>query len=263
MNTNWKKIKFVLFPPAKLPSNNKTSIHPDYNCSTKQNIDDYYTEESAQQSRPSSSSSSVTKVNQEQKLSIHSQSTVRCSTLFIPKSCPTLVDSLSHDDGDVDNGIPLSMQHLLSEGTDQNPIHHHTKHHDKREVKAALKRCMLPFKIHYELEWPISTHGTQTAQKSCWLQLDTHTSNGIERVRKLGFTDLDVRLDDGLTRYINSTVDGGEENDNVIIQVLFDPNGPAASPTDDTTRQEQLLRLRRVYWWSTSYNIARTFLPSQ
>ncbi|CEP17931.1 hypothetical protein [Parasitella parasitica] len=260
MNTHWKKLKFVLFPPTKLTSSNKTSIHPDYNCSTKQDINDYYTEEDAQQSRPSSSSSSVTKVNQEQKLSIHSQSTVRCSTLYIPKSCSTLIESLGHDD-DAGNGLPLYMQHIISEDTDQNPAHHHTNNHGKKEIKSALKRCMLPFKIHYELEWPISTQGTQAAEKSCWLQLDTHTSNGIERVRKLGYTDLDVRLDDNLTRYINSTIAGGENNDNMIIQVLFDPNGPTDSPTDD--RQEQLLRLRRVYWWSTSYNIARTFLPSQ
>lgn len=94
-----------------------------------------------------------------------------------------------------------------------------------------------------------------------WLQLDDQTSSGIERVRKLGFADLDVRLDDQLTRYINSLT-GSSENDSIVVQVLFDHNIHGDGNPDATLngKQVRLLRLRRVYWWSVSYNLARTCL---
>lgn len=121
---------------------------------------------------------------------------------------------------------------------------------------------MLPFKVYYELEWPIPNHHSDsTITTTTWLQLDDPTSNGIERVRKLGFADLDVRLDDPLTRYINSLT--GKEDRNVVIQVLFDHSHYSEDTQDATLagKQVRLLRLRRVYWWSISYNLARTFLP--
>lgn len=166
--------------------------------------------------------------------------------------------------------IPLSVHDItfnkdtLSAHTHQKPLYNHPNHHDKREISSALKRCMLPFKIHYELEWPIPNYSISSPSntKKTWLQLDDQTSNGIERVRKLGFTDLDVRLDDSLTLYINSMI-GGEKDrlQDVVIQILFDHKDHGNPLKEGAKKQARLLRLRRVHWWSTSYNLARTFLP--
>lgn len=164
--------------------------------------------------------------------------------------------------------IPLSVHDItfnkntLLEHIHHKPICDQHNHKDKRELSSALKRYMLPFKIHYELEWPIANYSISSPfnVKKPWLQLDDQTSNGIERVRKLGFTDLDVRLDDDLILYINSMIGRKEKLQDVVIQILFDHKDHITSLEDDK-KQARLLRLRRVHWWSTSYNLARTFLP--
>ncbi|CAO0795521.1 unnamed protein product [Mucor circinelloides] len=297
-NTYLKKLKFTLFPPTKFPCNSKVSIHPDFKCSTEKNHNydhqllnneiknsNYHCrprtgstrvcrEELGMketQPRASSSSSVTTKVNQEQKTHTQSQITP-CSTILAQqKSCPTLIHSSSYNatvNGDIRDITPLTVQDValskttLSDHIHQKPIYDHPNHHDTREIASAIKRCMLPFKVYYELEWPIPNHHSDsTITTTTWLQLDDPTSNGIERVRKLGFADLDVRLDDPLTRYINSLT--GKEDRNVVIQVLFDHSHYSEDTQDATLdgKQVRLLRLRRVYWWSISYNLARTFLP--
>lgn len=171
-------------------------------------------------------------------------------------------------DNDTSDATPLSEQDVLVDKTslsskiDRKPVCDHPNHHDTREIASSIRRCILPFKVYYELEWPMPNHYTSSALTTkTWLQLDDQTSSGIERVRKLGFADLDVRLDDQLTRYINSLT-GSSENDSIVVQVLFDHNIHGDGNPDATLngKQVRLLRLRRVYWWSVSYNLARTCL---
>lgn len=99
MNTHLQKIKFTLFPPTKFPCSSKVSIHPDYKCCTKGTTRDYnqqvknhdsdeiknYDNQHCRtgntktfqelkyektQPRRSSSFSTTTKVNQEEKVTL-------------------------------------------------------------------------------------------------------------------------------------------------------------------------------------------------
>ncbi|KAL9538101.1 hypothetical protein MBANPS3_011199 [Mucor bainieri] len=278
-NTQLKKLRFILFPPARFPCNS-TSIHPDVKCSTRENHYslNYEIKSSTHryrphstgstsdcqeklkvkeaQPRPSLSSSVTTKVNQEHKECTQSQITT-CSTTFAQQeNCPTLIQSSSSCviDGTFDHcTLPNEIR--------KRPIYDHPNHHDTREIASSIRRCVLPFKVHYELEWPMLHYTSNAVNKKIWLQLDDQTSSGIERVRKLGFTDLDVRLDDQLTHYINSLT--GSKDDSVVIQILFDNNfydeNSQHAPLNG--KQSRLLRLRRVHWWSISYNLARTWIP--
>lgn len=155
-----------------------------------------------------------------------------------------------------------SDRSTLSDKIHRKPMYDHPNHHDTREIAASIRRCILPFQVHYELEWPMPNYHTSSnaLTKNTWLQLDDQTSSGIERVRKLGFADLDVRLDDQLTRYINALT-GSKKDNSVVIQVLFDHNIPDDDHRDTSlngSQVQRLLRLRRVHWWSISYNLART-----
>ncbi|KAI9478753.1 MAG: hypothetical protein EXX96DRAFT_609211 [Benjaminiella poitrasii] len=161
----------------------------------------------------------------------------------------------------------------------QIPIYDHPNKHDKQVLSSAVKRWLLPHKTMYELEWTIPNPSLPKQNNKVWLQLDEQTSSGIERVRRLGFADLDVRLDDSLTNYIKSTFGDATKPDNILIQVLFDnqikregiANTRKDSLLDDESRNSHfqkgedkeicLLRLRRVHWWTKSYNMARTCLP--
>ncbi|KAK4515925.1 uncharacterized protein ATC70_010883 [Mucor velutinosus] len=292
-NTQLKKLKFILFPPSRFPCNS-IDIHSDVKCSTKENHHPlnhevanstyrsqtrtggtrvYPKELKAEeaQPRPLLSCSVATKVDQEQKEYIQSQITTCSTTLAQQVDCPTLIQSSSsyvNVNDDARGMTPLSVQDVtfdktaLSHKIHQKPIYDRPNHHDTKEIASSIRRCMLPFKPHYELEWPLPNHHTSSAlTKRTWLQLDDQTSSGIERVRKLGFADLDVRLDDQLTCYINSLT--GSEIDSVVIQVLFDHTIHGDDSQDATLngKQGRLLRLRRIYWWSVSYNLARTCLP--
>ncbi|KAI8880349.1 hypothetical protein K501DRAFT_286940 [Backusella circina FSU 941] len=97
------------------------------------------------------------------------------------------------------------------------------------ERSFQLKRLFKPHKVYYELE-----------HRDSWLQIDEHTSKGIERIRKLGFSNLDVRLDQSLSHYFSC--------DEVLIEINY---LPFISKDIDT-----LLRLRRVHWWSKNYHLS-------
>ncbi|GAN06041.1 hypothetical protein MAM1_0109d05518 [Mucor ambiguus] len=292
-NTQLKTLKFILFPSTRFPCNS-IAIHPDVKCSTKENRyslnyeTNNYTHRyrsrtgstsncqeafnvKETQPRPSSSSSVTTKVHHKYKEYTQPQITT-CSTILAQQeNCPTIVRSPSHCSTVNDcarDTTPLYVRDVIfdhstqSDKVCQKPVYDHPNHHDTRKMASSIRRCILPFKVHYELEWPMPNHHTSsTLSKHTWLQLDHQTSSGIERVRKLGFADLDVRLDDQLTGYINSLA--GSEDDSVVIQVFFDHNihGDGSQGAPSNGKQIRLLRLRRVHWWSISYNLARTCLP--
>lgn len=141
-------------------------------------------------------------------------------------------------------------------------------------ITAILKRSLLPFKTYYELEWPCDKSSV------IWLQLDKQICMGIERVRRLGFTNLDVCLDDGLTKYINDFKLIDIRVESILIEVLFIGNSyniycsdakkdsvlqssfhdkMEAKSTTSTNTNVRLLRLRRVHWWTKNYNLARVY----
>lgn len=135
---------------------------------------------------------------------------------------------------------------------------------DKKKMSAVLKRALLPHKTYYELEWAIPNYDNATTSK-VWLQLDEQTSRGIDRVRRLGFNDLDVRLDDKLTEYMINSVHTSE---NIMIEILFSSGNyhdyrkdSVLQPSASDQRKTHLVRLRRVHWWVKDYNLARAHLP--
>ncbi|KAG2233504.1 hypothetical protein INT48_003375 [Thamnidium elegans] len=135
---------------------------------------------------------------------------------------------------------------------------------DKKKMSAVLKRALLPHKTYYELEWAIPNYDNATTSK-VWLQLDEQTSRGIDRVRRLGFNDLDVRLDDKLTEYMINSVNTKE---NIMIEILFSSGNyhdyrkdSVLQSSASDQRKTHLVRLRRVHWWVKDYNLARAHLP--
>lgn len=132
-------------------------------------------------------------------------------------------------------------------------------------MSVVLKRALLPHKTYYELEWSIPNYDNATTSK-VWLQLDEQTSRGIDRVRRLGFNDLDVRLDDKLTEYMINSVNN--TNENIMIEILFSSGNyhdyrkdSVLQPSASDQRKIHLVRLRRVHWWVKDYNLARAYLP--
>lgn len=144
----------------------------------------------------------------------------------------------------------------------------------KRYITSIIKRSLLPFKTYYELEWPFDKSSV------IWLQLDKQICMGIERVRQLGFTNLDVCLDDSLTKYINDFRLIDTRVESILIEVLFIGNSCNSYCSDakkDSVLQPslrdkievesltpintnvRLLRLRRVHWWTKNYNLARVY----
>ncbi|CAO3639682.1 unnamed protein product [Mucor hiemalis] len=142
----------------------------------------------------------------------------------------------------------------------------------KRVIAATFKRSFLPFKTYYEIEWPFDK------SSMIWLQLDKQICMGIERVRRLGFTNLDVCLDEGLTKYISDFKLIDRRVESILIEILFiggsynnyynksrkdsvlrtSLNDKMEVETTATTNV-RLLRLRRVHWWTKNYNLARVY----
>lgn len=91
----------------------------------------------------------------------------------------------------------------------------------KKAFCSALKRLLQPYKTFYEVEQTLPNYANATTSKVCCLQLDRQTSSGIERVRRLGFSNLDVRLDDKATKHINKSVLFDRKVNNILIEILF------------------------------------------
>jgi hypothetical protein len=139
-------------------------------------------------------------------------------------------------------------------------------HNHLQQVYSTLKRLLQPYKTYYELEWTFPNY-VNTTKSKIWLQLDKQTSNGIERVRRLGFTNLDVRLDDTVTGYINKLVLVDSKIDSIMIEILFgsgnyhDYSKDRVLQPNNEDKKVYLLRLRRIHWWGKDYNLARAYLP--
>ncbi|KAI8994670.1 hypothetical protein BDB01DRAFT_773637 [Pilobolus umbonatus] len=119
---------------------------------------------------------------------------------------------------------------------------------DRKELKSALKRLLQPNRTYYELEWQNNNEKRSNQHKS-WVQLDEVTSAGIERVRRLGFQNVDITL--------NSSLIDKPVSNNSLIEISFNCNLQKKIIIPDS--QTQLVRLRRVHWWSKDYSLAKVY----
>ncbi|KAI8358564.1 hypothetical protein BD560DRAFT_405840 [Blakeslea trispora] len=111
------------------------------------------------------------------------------------------------------------------------------------------RKWLKPFKPTYELEW----------QEQQWLQLDSNTSQHIERMRTQGFSRMIIRNDQYLRRHVKYS--NPHELD-VLLELSFNihlaSNIQKAWPDLDYQRR---FSLRRVFWWRSKYGIGEAYLP--
>lgn len=96
-----------------------------------------------------------------------------------------------------------------------------------------------PFEPTYEIE----------LHKNQWLQLDLATSKQIERLRRKGFSKITIRDDASLKKHIQYDKPG--EMDVLMELSLFD---------DDDSKSESF-SVRRTFWWQTSDQVGKAYLP--
>ncbi|KAI8987630.1 hypothetical protein BDF20DRAFT_832540 [Mycotypha africana] len=305
----YRKVDAVLFPPSSFPHNQTqppqldilAKSHPySHYGKTNQSLPTLYENEESNDIYPDVSSTIITS----------NYTTTASSLLSSSYSLGSSSSSSSSDDDEEKLKTtavkkPLSVTDFLTNNTSsvtihQIPTYDHPNYHDKKELSASLKRLLLPHRTYYEIEWPVAHPGCpEKSTSTTWIQLDEQTSKGIERVKKLGFTDLEVPLSKQLTEYIYSltqqqyeqaeeereaademimesihNANGSKRNNNqknILIDILFDyQTGKSKTTThtgttmidSDNTEKIRLLRLRRVHWWSKDYFMAQsTSLP--
>ncbi|KAI7903834.1 uncharacterized protein BX663DRAFT_550910 [Cokeromyces recurvatus] len=258
ISTRVNKVRRILFPPSRLPNR---KIAPTFDNFNQYNILD----------RQNMIKNSRNDKRKEIMLSLQEKSWGVEHPSFLQNPQKYKEEPLSLKDFSNANSSSACIRQI--------PIYDHPNKHDKRVISSAIKRWLLPHKSIYELEWSIPNPSLPKDNNKVWLQLDREISNNIEYVRRLGLENINVRLDDNLTDYIKSTTFGDlAEMENISIQVFF--NNQIRKEEDEKRRyslfsnkqqssqhkriQDKdicLLRIRRVHWWTKSYNIALTHLP--
>lgn len=120
------------------------------------------------------------------------------------------------------------------------------------------RRITQPFKPRYEIEW----------QKDQWLQLDSVTSKQIEQLRKNGFSNIAIRNDKCLKKYI--VYDNASDMD-VLLELTLqhivagkDQKNQTVNeqPEPIVCHQPSQFSVRRTHWWHTSHRVGEADFPS-
>ncbi|KAI9469688.1 MAG: hypothetical protein EXX96DRAFT_492048 [Benjaminiella poitrasii] len=137
------------------------------------------------------------------------------------------------------------------------PLRQFLRYSINRSDKRAFKRhrFIRPYKGIYEIEW----------EKDQWLQLDRSTNRQIDRLQHKGFTQIAIRKDAFLRKYIE--YDNPNDIDVLLELSLHPENAQGTSkvhsrPEPISCHQPNRFSVRRISWWKTYYEVAEAYLPN-